>query len=251
MRVLFIDDDPQSHQVFQRLITRDHPSIDLVANGYTIKEGQEMIKAHHPDLVFLDIELTDGLGFDLLSQIPKINFQVIFITAHDKYAISAIQFGALDFLLKPISATSLTEALKRAQSLKEKQITAEQIQVIMEAYERARAAKLPRRQAIRGQQDVIFLPVEKIVRLEAQGVFTLFHQENRPQPIVSSINLGKYVDQFDPYPSFQKIHRSHVINLNYVIRYIRSERMIEMHDGSQVPISRPFIDDFLAGMQQL
>ena len=250
MKALIIDDDPASHKVLGNLIAEEHPDIKLLASGFGIEEGLGMIERHHPELVFLDIELPDGLGFDLIQKVSQPNFQVIFITAHSKYAISAIQFGALDFLVKPIGRSELATSLEKAKRNFKRPISNDQLQILIEAYERGPLQKLPSRLAISNQHDTVFLKVEDIVYLEANTVYTIFNLKNGQQ-VISSINLGKYILQFQPYREFIQVHRSFMINLHYVERYIKGDRLIIMAGGAQIKLSRGYWEDFMRGMEEV
>ena len=251
MKVVIVDDDPRSHRVLESLLKDDHPDIDIVGSGYNIADGLNLIRLYQPELVFLDVELPEGLGFDLLAKLPDVQFHVIFITAHDKYAITAIRFGALDFLLKPFTKEELANALDRARDLEKKQISEDEIRIIIESYEKAQQEQLPSRLVVRSQAEIQFLIVDKIIRLEAQGFLTLFYTDGVSQPIVSTYNLGKHGEQFELYSTFAQVHRKHIVNLNYVKRFIKGERVIEMHDGSQVDVSRTYLEDFLEEMGKL
>ncbi len=251
MKTLIVDDDPNSHKVLQRLLTEIDPSMELLSSAYSVAEGEKIIKNETPELVFLDIELPDGLGFDLLRKLGTVDFHLIFITAHDNYAISAFHFGAIHFLLKPIDKNELINAIHRVRTFQQLKLDRERLELLEETYEKASQKQLPSRLVLMTQNDNIYLKVEDIIRLEASNVYTLFHMRNEPQPFISSNNLGKYAEQFLPYPTFVQIHRSHLINLNFVKRYNKGNRLVLMEDGSEIPVSRRYYDDFQEGMENI
>ena len=251
MKSLIIDDDPKSHSVLKALIRESHPAIEVIQSGFAIEEGLQLIRDFKPDLVFLDIELPDGLGFDLLSNIKHNDFHVIFITAYDKYALTAIRFGALDFLVKPIEREALAVSLEKAHKLQKRKIQETQLEILRDAYEKVKQHLLPTRLAISDQKGITYLDVKEIMRLEARQVFTVFHLYNNGKQVVSSANLGKYVNLFDSYDSFVRVHRSHLLNLAYVSEFKRGDRVVVLKDGTEIPISRGFLDDFLDGMKRL
>jgi len=251
MKTLIIDDDPQSHRVLTRLIEGEHPYIELQPGAYSVEEGIARIQHVKPELVFLDVELSDGLGFDILSKLDGGDFQVIFITAHNKYAITAFHFGAIHFLLKPIEKEALDAAMVHARASKHYQISPDQLALSRETYDKVPKEELPTRLVLVSNQDILYLKVAEIMRLEASNVYTLFHLQGEGQPLISSINLGKYVEQFGPYPTFVQTHRSHLINLNFVKKYNKRDRLVVMNDGSEISVSRRFLDDFQNGMQRL
>ena len=253
MKTLIIDDDPKSHIVLKTLLEREHPEIEVLASALAIKEGKDLIQKIEPDLIFLDIELPDGLGFELLVDNPNPPFQVIFITAHNKYAVTALHFGALDFLLKPIEKSDLKNSLQkvRNKTLSKDVIEQSQLDVFLDTYEKVKELILPSRIAIREQGRILYIAVPEIIRLEANGIFTIFHLDNNRRQCASSLNLGKYVTQFEPYFSFVQVHRGHLLNLAYVDEFKKSDRLAILKDGSEVPISRGFLEDFLIGMDKV
>lgn len=252
MKTIIVDDELQSHKVISSLINAYHPDLQILASGYNIKEGIELVKNHQPDLVFLDIEMPDGLGFDLLQQIGKPNFKVIFITAHEHYALNAIKFGALDFILKPISPEELEEAISKAREAIQQKISHQQLQVLFESFQSFQEQQLPSRICISTSEGILFKLVKNIVRLEAQQNYTAFSIANSDKKILASINLGEYVAQFLPYPQFMKVHRSHLVNLEYVDRYIKTDGgYLIMKDNSSVSVSRPFREELIERLGRL
>ena len=163
MKVLIVDDDPKSHTVMGNLLAKNHDDIEVVGNALNLAEGIDLMTRLKPALVFLDIELPDGKGFDLVAEARtlSLNFQVIFITSHDKYAVTAIRFGALDFLVKPIDEEELFHALARVRGMQERKISDEQMQILIEAYEKAQLLQLPSRLAIASLAEVAYIEVEE------------------------------------------------------------------------------------------
>lgn len=248
MKTLIIDDDPQSHKVLGNLLSRGHPDIEVETGAQSVEEGLQRIAEVKPDLVFLDVELHDRLGFELLQELKEVDFQVIFITAHNKYAISAIRFGALDFLLKPIDEEELKEALDRAQESRKEQLGRERLELLLNSYRDAQEQKLPTRFILSSQGEISYYKVEDIIRMEADQVYTKIYLKGEKSPQVSSQNLGKYIEQFAPYPDFIQTHRSHLINRAFVKKFVKSERKVIMEEGGDVPASKRYLDDFLSGM---
>src|SRR5690349_5627340 len=113
MKTIIIDDELRSHEVLKKMLMDRHRDVQVVGSGHNVREGLELVQKLHPELVFLDIEMPDGTGFDLLQQLTNPGFSIIFITAHNKYAITAIHFGALDYLLKPLVEDDLADAMMR------------------------------------------------------------------------------------------------------------------------------------------
>ena len=247
MKAIVIDDEQQSHAVLQSLLSKSHPDIKVAASGYGVEEGLGFIKAHQPDLVFLDVEMQDGTGFDLLEKIGKPNFHVIFITAHHIYAQNAIRFGALFFLLKPIDPELLAEALDRVREKQEEKATIEQWKLAYEAFKQFQQNQLPSRMSVSTMEGIHFIQVNHIIHFKADGNTTSIFIQGWKKPLIASVNIGEYVSQFENYPQFMRVHRSHLVNLEYISMYARTDGgYLMMQDDTKVPVSRQFKDDLLA-----
>lgn len=252
MTVLIIDDDPKSHKMLKGDLVEHHPDIEVVGSGFDMEEGIDLLLKHRPNLIFLDIQLGSSTAFDLLSRISDFNldFYIIFITAYDKYAITAIRFGALDFLVKPIDLDELSFALKKARTLQRQKISNQQLKLLLESYQNAQKKQLPSRLAIASKSDISYITVDTIVRLEADQVYTVFHLSDNRKPVISSTNLGKYVDQFKLYREFVQVHRSHMINIKFVKKYVKGEQIVILRDGTEVGVGRSFLERFQKSMRE-
>ena len=252
MLTVIIDDEPQSHQVLTDLLGKYHPDIEYVGSAYSIKDAVELIKKKQPELVFLDIELPDGLSFELLKQIGKPDFYIIFISGFGHYARSAIRFGALDYLLKPISRHELAEALKITRAKRKEKISQDQIQILLETFQNFQEKKLPTRIAISTSEGIIYRSVKNIIRLEAHQNYTKFSLAGSERRILASVNLGEYTEQFESYHEFMRVHRSHLINLRYVDKYVRAGGgYVMMKDQASVSVSRLYKDELLKRLERL
>lgn len=251
MRALIIDDDRQTLAVLKELLARKHPDIEVVGLGESIEQGRALIKKYQPEIIFLDIELPDGLGFDLLQKDEKPSFHVIFITAHSEYAITAIKFGALDYLLKPISVEELGASVKKVITKEKEKISGEQIQILLETIQNFNNKKLPSRIAISTARGILYRQMKDIVRLQAQQNYTEFFFWNESKTILAALNIGGYVDHFEQYPEFMKVHRAHLVNLNYVDTFSKADGgFLLMKDGAQVDVSRNYRESLLARLQE-
>jgi len=239
MKVIIIDDEAQSHLALEVLLKQKHPSLKILGNGYNMEEGYALIQKYSPDLVFLDIEMPDGTGFDLLQKFAALAFQVIFVTAHNQYARRAIKFGALDYLLKPIASEELTEAIDRAAKKIKEKISTDQLQLMMETFQLLQQKKLPTRLAISTSEGIIYKQVKDIIRLEAKANYTEFTFVDTPKKLLASVNLGEYEEQFAPYEEFMRVHRSHLVNLRFVERFVKVEgNYLKMVNGNNIIISK-------------
>jgi two-component system LytT family response regulator len=252
MRAIIVDDEPRSQRALKKLLAKNHPEVDVLACGGSVEEGYQLIRKFNPEVVFLDIEMPDGLGFDLLQKFDDYEFQVIFITAYNEYAITAIKFGALDYLLKPVSEEELAKSLDKAYRKLKERITEDQIQILLETLRNFEVKKLPSRIAIPTSKGILYKQVQDIIRLEAQKNYTEFSILNHPKKILASTNIGEYVEQFEPYEAFMQVHRSHLVNMYFVDSFIKAEGgYLVMKDGTEVSVSRAYRDELLERLERI
>jgi two-component system, LytTR family, response regulator len=244
MRIIIIDDEQQSHDSLRHHLGQSGSGVEVVASGYSVQQGMELLRQHKPDLIFLDVELPDGTGFQLLEKMGKPSCYVVFITAHNRYAETAFRFGALDFLTKPIDPDLLEETLVKAKERYEQKFTIEQLQIALETFYNAQEKKLPQRIAVSTNKGLELLRVEEIAYLEAQQNYTDFHllTQGKKRSVMASLTLKTYEQHLEQYDEFLKIHRSHIINLLMVDQYIKGEHCVVLRDGSQVAVAKGFKD---------
>ena len=252
MKTLIIDDEPDSHDALREHLSRHHPEVRIMDSGYSVEQGLELIRKYQPELLFLDIHMSDGTGFDLIEALDRVNFQVIFITAHNQYAQTAIRFGALDYLLKPIAVMELTTAILKAKLRLLESIQLAQMQIMRETLDRLHRRELPPKMSISTADGVLYFSTRDIIRLQAMQNFTEFKVANDSRRLIASFNLKKFENDLKPFEDFMRVHRSHLINLNKVVRLIRGEKCyVEMTDGSIVRVSKMHVQQLaesLSGM---
>jgi two-component system LytT family response regulator len=230
-KVLVIDDEKPTRDFIKRLIDSYHFGIEVFTDGENVATGVEAIHRLQPDLVILDIQMPDGNGFDVLKSIPVKNFEVIFITAFQEYAIQAIKFSALDYLLKPIDSEELKLAIDHALNTITRKTDESQLSVLQHNMQMNTKRKL----VLKTQESVHVVEIDNIVRCESDKNYTLFYFMNAKKILVS-----KTLKDFDILLSgltFFRAQQSHLINLNYVERYDRHEGTIIMKDGSAIPLA--------------
>src|SRR5882757_4604380 len=170
IRTVLVDDEIDSIRVLQRLLDAYCPEVEVVGNADGVETAMHVIQTTKPDLVFLDIEMTHGNAFDLLNQLQPIEFQVIFVTAFDNYAIRAFKYSAVDYLLKPVDIDDLRSAIDRVQERSDPKDFAQQIKVLLENVGMLQLSQ--QKMAIPTITGLIFVPVQEIVRVEAKGNYT-------------------------------------------------------------------------------
>ena len=230
-KVLVIDDEKPTRDFIKRLIDSYHFGVEVFTDGENVATGVEAIHRLQPDLVILDIQMPDGNGFDVLKSIPVKNFEVIFITAFQEYAIQAIKFSALDYILKPIDSEELKQAIDNALNTITKKTDESQLNVLQHNMQQNSKRKL----VLKTQESVHVVEIDDIVRCESDKNYTLFYFMNAKKILVS-----KTLKDFDTLLAgltFFRAQQSHLINLNYVERYDRHEGTIIMKDGSAIPLA--------------
>lgn len=235
MNTIIIDDNPNAQEFLEDLLKLYCQDLKLLGIANNIREGQQLIKELEPELVFLDVEMPNGTGFDLLQQLGDINFKVIFTTAHEKYAIKAIKYSALDYLLKPIDHNELIDAVKKAQTIDEQQSSQFKINNLLQnlGQNSAQAQKL----ILRDKYGMQVTTVQEIIHLEADDCYTKFFIRDQ-EPVIVSKSLKEY-EAILPKEQFFRCHKSHLVNLDYLLRYDKKEdNILILKNGNQVPVSR-------------
>jgi two-component system LytT family response regulator len=235
MKVLIIDNEAPIRAGLRLQLETFFPEMDALQEATGVATGITAIESFQPDIVFLDVEMDDGTGIDLMKKIGSYNFQLIFITAHNKYAVDAFKFSAIDFLLKPIDTDDLLTSLEKATSnLKNKNLK-EQIQVLNESMN---AISLEHKKIVLKDKDSIyFVKVNEIIRCHAEGPYTEFYTTNG-QKITISKNLKEYEEMLEPF-GFIRAHHSHLINIRKIIRFDKTDGCnLIMENNDEVPVSQ-------------
>jgi two-component system LytT family response regulator len=235
IKSIIIDDELHCLESLSLLINEFCPEIQLLDQSSSAKKGLEAIERFKPDLVFLDIEMPVMNGFELLEQLSSISFAVIFTTSYDQYAIKAIRFSALDYLLKPIDPKELMMAVKKIQEERHLPL-AEQFQMLLKQIQGKNNGF--NKIAVPTAEGFELIPAEDIVYCEANDNYTHFFLKNKTKIIACRI-LKEIEIQIQDFPFFVRVHNSYLVNLNEVTKYVRGEGgYLIMSDGSSVNVSR-------------
>jgi two-component system, LytTR family, response regulator len=233
---LIIEDDPLNSSMLQDTLSDHFPNIRVAGNATSLNEARTLLKCLNIDLLFLDIELPDGKGFDLLSEMPEVHFEVIVTTSHSNYALEAIRHSALDFLIKPVTLADLSNALSRFIKKVESLRPLKQ----EETHLNPQCRKLP----LPTLEGFVFVNFADIVHAEADRSYSVFSLINNGKIMVSK-PLGDFEERLLNH-NFIRVHNSHIINLGQVSQYVRGEGgHVIMTNGLTVPVSRSRKDDFL------
>ena len=234
MRTLIIDNEPAMVRSLRLLLAHYCPEIDLLGEAGSVAAGLQAIAAHAPELVFLDIEMDDGTGMDLLRQVPERRFQVIFVTAYGHYAVEAFKFSAIDYLLKPIDPDDLMAAVRRARSVQDQARQQERLEVLLDNLRPVDQG--PKKIVLSDAENLHVLEVSEILRCQAEGAYTRFVLTDGSELLVSR-HLKAYEDLLEGYGFFRP-HQSHLVNTRYIKRFHKADGgTLVMRDDSQVPVS--------------
>lgn len=252
MKAVVIDDQLELVlPIIEQYIQVQNIDLELIGSASDIDAGYELITNVKPDLVFLDVQIGMVTGFDLLKKFLNPTFIVIFVSGWEKYAVNAIRCGAIDFLPKPIVLEEFQEAVKKAHGLKKDQNYVKQLELTVSAYYELKQNRKPTRIGIADMEGTLFLEIDKIIHLEANGINTIFCVKDEKKQIIATRNIGTYEEQFKDYSDFMKTHRGHIINLKAVKKYIRGDRVVRMSNNHEVKVALHHRDELLERLNNL
>jgi two-component system LytT family response regulator len=232
MKAIIIDDEPRGRNILLQLITQNFPQIKVVATAGGADEGIASIDACKPDVVFLDVEMPGKNAFDMLKELGKIDFKIIFVSAHNHYAISAIKLSALDFLLKPIDLDDLTKAVQRLTIQPANQV--QQVPLLLQQLQQPKSSlgKI----AIASVNAIEFVNISDILYCKADNVYTEVYLHNTT--LTSTKNLKEFDDLLSAH-FFFRIHHSYLINMNHIKKYLKGEGgTVIMSNDAVIEVSR-------------
>jgi len=246
-KAIIVEDETHSLQFLKNIITEYCKEISVVAVATNVDEGVAAIQQFQPDIVFLDIEMQTGTGFDLLLQFQKPTFEVIFTTAYDHYAIKAIKFSAVDYLLKPIDIEELQLSVQKALE-KKKDLTGQQaLQMLLKNLQAPSA--IDQSITLSTNEGLEFVPLHQIIRIEASGPYSHFFMKGQKKIMVSR-HLKEYEMLLSDH-GFFRVHNSHIINLAEVKRMVKTDGGYAiLSDDSNVTISPKKKEEFLELIKQ-
>ncbi len=241
LSAIIVDDEKHSRETLNNLVTEFCDDVEILTTESTIPGAVSAIKALKPDLVFLDIELQTGTGFDVLDQLNEINFEVIFTTAFEQYALKAVKFSSLDYLLKPIDLEELQKAVKKARKIKDKNIYGKQLETLIHNLKQQQPSN--NKICLSTADGYEFINVDEILYCKAEGSYTAFKLTNGTNFLVSK-HLKEY-ENLLAGQHFMRVHNSFLINLEEVKKYVKADGgYILMNNGDPISISRNKKDDF-------
>lgn len=243
MKTILVDDEQDARESLRELLRLFCPYVQVVAEADSMPSAIQAIRLHQPDLVLLDVQLGSNTGFDLLSAFPTAQFQIVFITGYDQFALRAFRFNAVDYLLKPVVPADLAQAIEKAQ--KKEHLSQLQIDNLLQTFQ----SPTPDRMAVSMRNGMVFIALKEIMRLEGEGNYTHFHLSNG-----ETIMASRHMKSFEgllPYPPFFRVHQSHIINLDFMKQLLTEDggMSVMMHPGTRVPVSRRNKDNLLEAVR--
>jgi len=246
LNAIIADDEQHCCKTLDALLKRYCPEVNVVAICANGIEALEAIRQLKPDLVFLDVEMPKMNGFEMLEQLHEINFHLIFVTSYDAYALKAIRFSAIDYLLKPVDREELQKAVQKVMQRMETPLP-EQLKIILEKMHQPSAVS--GKIALPTMEGLQMVTVESIISCEADDNYTTLILKNNRKVVVSS--TLKVIEELLEDHSFIRIHRSYLVNLKEIEKYVKADGgYVVMSDGSQVYVSRNKKDELLKMLLQ-
>lgn len=245
LKAIIIDDELRARNVLNTLITENIEGIEIVGMAEDVPNGVKLIHKESPDLVFLDIEMPEYSGFQLLDFFENITFQIIFTTAYSDYALQAFQVSAIDYLMKPIQFVQLEKAIEKAKRLEMKQY-----QSSIDTLKLNLSGSGLQKITLAVSNGLEFVSLPTIIYLEAAGSYTTFHLIN-DQKIVVSKKIKEFESMLTAKNRFFRPHRSYIVNLDHIKSFVRSDGgYLKMQNGATVSLSREAREAFLKVMSQ-
>ena len=234
LKAIIIDDEPFCCEILAAMLETDCPEVEINSVCNNAKDAMTAIRQHSPDLVFLDVEMPRMNGFEMLEQLPAINFHLIFTTSYDQYALKAIRFSAIDYLLKPIDREELKNAVQKVKERIQIPLP-QQLEILMQKIKQpshpVNKVALP---TIEGLQ---MIPVDTIISCESDDNYTILQLKSKKRMLVT--RSLKDMEEILEQHSFIRVHRSYIVNLNEIEKYIKGDGgYLVMSDGASVDVAK-------------
>lgn len=246
IKTVIIEDETNARKALENMLAFYCPYIEVAGYAVSVKEGVSLIDKAKPDLVLLDVHLEDGTGFDVLQKLKKTHFRIVFVTAHDQYALQAIKLSAIDYLLKPIKPEELRFAMSKVQkALEEEEQINLQVETIIENYSKpSRDKKI----ILNTNSEIFVVEIKHLVHCEANENYTTIYIEGKHNILISK-TLKEFEEMLSPY-GFFRIHQSHLINLQFVDSYVkRGGGKVHLKTEETLPVSLRKKESFLKALQ--
>lgn len=242
VKALIVDDEQHCIDRLERLLRSSTHNIQMITHCKTIAEAKKQIAKTTPDILFLDVQLGNETGFDLLTQLNRMDFEVIFTTSYDKYALKAIKFSALDYLLKPIENADLENALLKLRQQKSLKDTSKKMDVLFHNFKAHNASS--KRIAIPTVEGLTMMDTKEIIRFQSDANYTHIHTLSRKK--ITASKTIKYFEDILDDNMFFRVHKSHLVNLDHIETYTKGKGgHITLSDGIQIEVAVRRKDELL------
>lgn len=229
---IVVEDNSLALEMLVNDILKNYQEIELIGTAKSVVEAAKLLRKKQPDILFLDIMLGDGTGFDLLEIFPDLKSKIIFVTASDTHAIKAFKFAAIDYVLKPYSDEDIANSIKKAK--KQIQPEKEQLNILKQVV--TNPTQSPDKISLYTQEKIIVATIGNIIRCKSDNNYTTFYFKDTSKILVSK-TLKYYADMLKEY-GFLRVHQSHLINKSYIKEYIKSDGgYVILNDKSNIPVS--------------
>lgn len=233
IKALIIDDEKRSRETIFHLLKLFCPTVTVLAEAADITDAYQKINDLQPDLLFLDIDMTGGSGFDLLKKFEDPNFSVIFITAYQEFALKAFKFSAIDYLLKPVNSEDLVAAVAKVEKSVQKSNLSVSFEHFLQQYQHSQ----PNKQLVLKTFDLIYVvKISEIIRCESDNNYTVFYLMDGKKIMVST-TIKEY-EELLKHHDFFRVHQSHLVNMNFILHYDKKDGgALVMKDQSHIPVA--------------
>lgn len=247
LKTLIIDDELKGRNLLNELVKRYCPDVEVLGLAESATEAIKLIRLLKPDFIFLDIQMPEINGFQMIEMMGDIDFEIVFVTAYNEFAVKAYKYAAFDYLLKPVDPEELSKTIERLKAKRQQVGLQERLALLMKTLEEPK--KLPSKITVSNSDGISVLNISDIVYLEADGPYTTFYLMNGGK-IVSSHNLKEYEDILSEQ-SFFRSHHSFLLNLNHTVKYLKSDGYVQMTNGKHVEVSKRRKDEFVQRLTNL
>ena len=233
IRAIVVDDEQGARDVLIKLLERSNRGIEVIDVASNVLEAVELIHKHSPEVVFLDVEMPNYAGYEIVNFFDEINFDIVFTTAYDQYAIKAFELSAIDYLLKPISRERLAKAVERLFARRQTNAQIEQYNILLESIQNRGFEKM----VIPELNNKRIVNLTDVIAIEANGSYSLIHM-NSGKPITVSKNLKHFEENLSDSKDFIRVHKSWIINLTHLRKYHPGPLCLELSNGIKTKLSR-------------
>ena len=240
LRALLVDDETTARITLSRMLKMYCPEVNIIGEANNIVDAGKLIHQLKPEIIFLDIRIGQHTGFDLLEMLKTHDFQLVFVTAYDQYAIQAFQYSALDYLLKPIDPDRLITVVQKCLKEKNDHQSSDRLKIVQDGWGNKETETI----IVNNDQGYHFILLTELMRLSSDRGTTAFHTEHQPVITVAK-NIGDFAKML-PESSFFRCHQSHIVNFRWVSSYLFQDGgTIIMRDKTPVPLARARREEFI------